>query len=190
MPLIPGFITSLRNKYFWSQLRKEVGTRPSKALDLGSGIHPKNDFLASEVWGLDIVESDNPRHIVCDASTEKLPLSAQSFDIVTAYDFLEHIPRVEIINGATSFPFIELMNEISRILKPGGHFYSYTPVFPKKAAFQDPTHVNIMTKDTLRAYFSGNSPIARAYGFTGSFAVVASGWKGSHHYCLMTKTTA
>ena len=179
----------MRNSLFWSTLRKKVeGTPTTKALDLGSGIHPKNDFLASEVWSLDIVQSDNPRHIVCDASTERLPLSAESFDIVTAYDFLEHIPRVAIINGQTTFPFIELMNEVSRILKPGGHFYSYTPVFPKKAAFQDPTHVNIMTKDTLRVYFSGSDPIARAYGFTGEFEVVTSGWKGVHHYSLMKKS--
>ena len=188
MPVIPGFFLSLRNTHFWYQRRKEVGTSPGKALDLGSGVRPKNDFQASQVWGLDIAESDNPNHVVCDASTEKLPLASESFDIVTAYDFLEHIPRVALINGSTTFPFIELMNEVFRILKLGGHFYSYTPVFPRKSAFQDPTHVNIMTKDTLRAYFSGSDPIARIYGFNGSFAVISSGWKGSHHFCLMTKT--
>ena len=185
-----NYLRNKRNSLFWSTLRKRVGAPPAKAIDLGSGSRPKNDFLASEVWSVDIVDSDSPHHVVFDAASGQLPLDDASFDLVTAYDFLEHIPRVAIINGATTFPFIELMNEISRILKPGGHFYSYTPVFPKKAAFQDPTHVNIMTKDTLRAYFSGSDPIARVYGFTGNFAVVASGWKGSHHYCLMMKETA
>lgn len=183
-----NYVKGMRNTMFWSALRKKVGTRPSQALDLGSGENPKNDFLASEVWSVDIIDSESPHHVICDATSGPLPLESTSFDLITAYDFLEHIPRVALINGTTTFPFIELMNEIFRILKPGGHFYSYTPVFPKKAAFQDPTHVNIMTKDTLRSYFSGSDPIARVYGFSGNFAMVASGWKGSHHYCLMAKT--
>ena len=185
-----NYAKELRNTMFWSALRNKVGKSPTRVLDLGSGEQPKNDFLASEVWSLDIIKSDSPHHVVCDAASGPLPLENSSFEMVTAYDFLEHIPRVALINGTTTFPFIELMNEIGRVLKPGGHFYSYTPVFPKKAAFQDPTHVNIMTKDTLQAYFCGNDPIARVYGFSGNFAVVTSGWKGSHHYCLMTKTGA
>lgn len=185
-----NYLRSQRNNLFWSTLRKTVGAAPTKALDLGSGIHPKNDFLASEIWSLDIVHSESPHHVVCDASSGRLPLENDSFELVTAYDFLEHIPRVALINGKTTFPFIELMNEVSRILKPGGHFYSYTPVFPKKAAFQDPTHVNIMTKDTLKYYFSGTDPIARVYGFSGAFTLITSGWKGSHHYCLLAKMSS
>lgn len=180
-------LLSLKNKIFWRNLRELIPGDISKTLDLGSGLQPKNDFDAAECWSLDIIASPNPHHIVCDATQGSLPIEDNSFELVTAYDFLEHIPRVAVENSRTVFPFVNLMNEIDRILKPGGHFYSYTPVYPKKTAFQDPTHVNIMTKDTLKIYFSGQEPLARMYGFSGNFTVVKSGWKGSRHYCLMTK---
>ena len=66
---------------------------------------------------------------------------------------LEHIPRISHIEGKTEFPLIQLLNEVFRILKPGGIFFSSQPVFPAKSAFQDPTHVNIMSEDTLDLYF-------------------------------------
>ncbi len=183
-----NYLLEKRNALYWSRLRQKVGKVPTDAIDLGSGAHPRNDFFAKEIWSLDIVESDSPRHVICDASVGELPLDDNSFDLVTAYDFLEHIPRVALLHETTTFPFIRLMNDVSRILRPGGFFFSYTPVYPKKSAFQDPTHVNIMTKDTLRVYFSGQEPLARVYGFSGNFTVVTSGWKGSHHYCLMRKS--
>ena len=183
-----GILVNLRNSLFWSALKRKVSSVPVRAIDLGSGTNPKNDFGAEEVWSLDIVDSKNTRHVVCDATHGPLPLDNDYFDIVTAYDFLEHVPRVNLANNETTFPFVTLMNEIHRILKPGGHFYSYTPVFPKKSAFQDPTHVNIMTKDTLQMYFCGPNPVAEIYGFSGGFDMLRSGWKGTHHYALMKKS--
>lgn len=180
-------LLSLRNKLYWRKLRQLSG-EVSKAIDLGSGPTPKNDFLAEECWGLDIVASDYPNYISCDVSLGRILAATEDFDLVTAYDFLEHIPRVVVDQGKTNFPFVELMNEVFRILRPSGKFYSYTPVYPHKSAFQDPTHVNIMTKDTLRMYFTGQSPLASAYGFNGRFREVASGRKGSHRWTLLEKT--
>ena len=54
---------------------------------------------------------------------------------------------------AVTFPSVELMNDIWRVFKVDGLFYSQTPCFPMKEASQDPTHVNIMTEDTPRLYF-------------------------------------
>ena len=90
---------------------------------------------------------------------------------------------------AATFPFVELMNNIWRVLKVDGLFYSQTPCFPLKEAFQDPTHVNIMTEDTLRLYFS-ESCWARIYGFIVSFSLVAEEWLGSHYFCILRKTSA
>jgi hypothetical protein len=106
-----NYLLEKRNALYWSRLRQKVGKVPTDAIDLGSGAHPRNDFLAKEIWSLDIVESNSPRHVICDASVGELPLDDNSFDLVTAYDFLEHIPRVAILNEKTTFPFIRLMND-------------------------------------------------------------------------------
>ena len=37
------------------------------------------------------------------------------------------------------------MNEIYRVLKPGEMLLHFTPAYPSKEAFQDPTYVNIIT---------------------------------------------
>jgi SAM-dependent methyltransferase len=60
------------------------------------------------------------------------------------------------------------MNEIHRVLKPGGKFYSITPVFPKESVFSDPTHVNFITKNSHK-YFTQPHNWASMYGFVGDF---------------------
>lgn len=167
---------------------RQLSGEVTKAIDIGSGPTPKNDFLAAECWGLDMVASDYPNYITCDVSLGGITAATEDFDLVTAYDFLEHIPRVVVDQGKANFPFVVLMIEIFRILRPGGKFYSYTPVYPHKSAFQDPTHVNIMTKDTLKMYFTGPSPLASAYGFSASFKELGSGRKGTHRWSLLEKT--
>lgn len=84
------------------------------------------------------------------------------------------------------FPFISLMSEVCRVLKPGGMFFSPTPAFPSPLAFQDPTHVNVITEETLPKYFSG--PLwASGYGFEGQFDLVKQVWNGGHLLTLLAK---
>jgi SAM-dependent methyltransferase len=66
------------------------------------------------------------------------------------------------------YPFVQLMTEIHRVLKPGGLLLAVTPAFPYPEAFQDPTHVNILTTRSGR-YFCGKNPAASVYGFLGHF---------------------
>ena len=42
-------------------------------------------------------------------------------------------------------------------------------------AFQDPTHVNIMTEKT-HLYFTGEKPLGRMYGFSGQFEARKVEW--------------
>lgn len=67
------------------------------------------------------------------------------------------------------------MNEISRILRPGGLLYALTPCYPSREAFQDPTHVNFITEKT-HVYFTGSKPLGRMYGFTGNFRLKRCEW--------------
>ena len=70
------------------------------------------------------------------------------------------------------------MNEIYRVLKPGGIFLHVTPAFPSPEAFQDPTHVNIITENTFPCYFCNPNPDAKnlGYGFTGDFELIDQRW--------------
>jgi SAM-dependent methyltransferase len=159
-------------------------------LDLGSGQNPRNPFNAERIYGVDIrsYESNDGAVKKCNLGYEAIPFAGNYFDSVTAYDILEHIPRVTIARGETVFPMVDCMNEIWRVLKVEGYFFSVTPCYPMNQAFQDPTHVNIMTEDTLRLYF-GEKAWARIYGFEGSFRILDEGWRRSHYWCLMQKTT-
>jgi hypothetical protein len=72
------------------------------------------------------------------------------------------------------------------VLEPGGLFFSIQPCFPSKEAFQDPTHVNIMTEDTMFAYFC-EPAWARIYGYTGSFKMMCDGWLGYKYFSFLRK---
>ena len=67
------------------------------------------------------------------------------------------------------------MNEVWRVLKPGGIFYAVTPAYPMPEAFQDPTHVNIIT-DQTHHYFCRDWSYTSNYGFKGRFEIVAAKW--------------
>lgn len=158
----------------------------TSALDLGCGDKPKNVFNADSVYGVD-ARSDLASNVVkCDLALEPLPFQSGSFDFVTAHDVIEHIPRV-IYVPHRRLPFVELMNEISRVLRVGGKFYSSTPAYPHMAAFSDPTHVNIITEKTFLAYFDRRYNWASGYGFVGSFEVISQEWVGEHLVTILQK---
>jgi SAM-dependent methyltransferase len=186
-------ILQLRSEYLRQginlpKLSYSLGLDAKLSLDLGSGPKPKNPFNAIEVFGVDIRSYDvNEKVKKCTIGSQELPFEDNYFDFITAFDVLEHIPRASMSGNKTIFPFVETMNEIWRVLQPGGLFYSQTPCYPMKEAFQDPTHVNIMTEDTLRLYFAERA-WARIYGFKGSFILVAEGWKSSHYCCVLQKS--
>jgi len=152
----------------------------SRHLDLGCGNKPRNPYKLDEVWGVDInqdVVDSNPFVLGANLTLERIPFENDSFDAVSAYDFLEHVPRVisTADNKSTIFPFIEVMNEIWRVLKNGGMLYAVTPGFPREEAFVDPTHVNPVTIQTHN-YFSLPHCRADMYGFTGCFKVHRVKW--------------
>ena len=152
----------------------------STHLDLGCGPVPRNPYRRERVFGVALAPSTSQGTVEvrsANLAIEPIPYADNSFDSVSAYDFLEHIPRLlpTAEGHGTRFPFIELMNEISRVLRPGGLFFALTPCFPSPSAYVDPTHVNIMTIKTHR-YFTGDAPVARMYGFNGHFAMRRVQW--------------
>jgi len=153
---------------------------PTRHLDLGCGPVPRNPYGADELYGLDIRVPegvDAGRFRQANLVLEPIPAADGHFDSLSAYDFIEHMPRLVVLpNGTTRLPFVELMNEIWRVLKkPGGRLYAVTPAWPRAEAFVDPTHVNVITERTDE-YFCGDKPLGRMYGFHGQFVVRRAEW--------------
>jgi SAM-dependent methyltransferase len=158
-----------------------MDTRPTRHLDLGCGSTPRNPYGRSMLFGVDLsVPSGLPAGVTVSCANlalEPIPFPESHFDSVSAYDFLEHMPRVLALpdGKTTRLPFVELMNEIWRVLAPGGLLYALTPAYPHPSAFQDPTHVNVLTVDS-HEYFTQPKLLARIYGFRGDFAVRRVHW--------------
>ena len=146
-----------------------------KHLDLGCGSNPHNPYNAEQLFGCDLKHSESVENVsfvdfkTADLAFEEIPFQDEMFDSISAINFLEHIPR-QVAYGhlQTRNSFIELMNEIHRVLKPGGRFFAVSPVYPHSDAFTDPTHVNFITRFSHR-YFVLPSLTADQYGFTGKF---------------------
>lgn len=144
----------------------------SRHLDIGCGNIPRNPLNAEELFGIDIRGADLALSNVkaWDAIREPIPYPDDYFSSVSCFDFLEHVPRIIYEStGETRFVFVELMQEIYRVLAPNGILLAASPYYPLHEAFSDPTHVNYLTKSS-HLYFCGDSPLARMYGFSGRFS--------------------
>lgn len=149
---------------------------PTRHLDIGCGLAPRNPYHRDHLVGLDVralapgqALPGGFEYVQGNFVIEPLPFADHHFDSVSAYDVIEHVPRQLFMPGeGLVYPFIRVMNEIHRVLRPGGLFLASTPAYPRPEAFQDPTHVNIITVRTAE-YFCGPEPKGRMYGFNGRF---------------------
>jgi SAM-dependent methyltransferase len=154
-----------------------------KHLDLGCGQKPKNPYKSKRLYGIDIEKiklSKTDRENIFEVKQanlifDRIPYKDSFFDSVSAYDFIEHIPRIiscaQKQKNVTKYSFIDLMDEIYRVLKHRGKFYASTPVYPHASVFLDPTHVNFITEETHH-YFCLPSLGASMYGFKGKFKII------------------
>jgi SAM-dependent methyltransferase len=151
------------------------------SIDLGAGRTPRNPFRMQRLIALDLqlpqeVSTNEIEFVTCDVVNSGLPFDDESVDCVTAFDFFEHIPRLMYVDRIATYPFISLMNEIHRVLKPRGVLLAVTPAFPRQGAFVDPTHVNFITRDTV-SYFSDECHARTlGYGFEGTFSTLHNDW--------------
>ena len=122
-------------------------------LNLGSGPRKLEDYI-----NIDIRENVRP-DIVADLS-QGFPFKSDLVDEVRAFDFLEHIPL-----GKT----IGLIEEIFRVLKPGGFFEHFTPSTCGRGAFQDPTHVSFWN---INSWFYYTNPAWNIYNVKALFGIL------------------
>ena len=155
-------------------------TPPDRHLDLGCGREPRNPYGRLSLCGVDLEPSAADRDVelrAADVVLQPIPWPDGHFASVSAFDFLEHVPRVLTTTDGRAiwFPFVGLMNEVWRVLAPEGRLYALTPGFPSPTAFVDPTHVNFITEKS-HEYFCGDAPLARIYGFKGRFRELRVEW--------------
>lgn len=90
-----------------------------KTLDVGCGMRPyeKTFFAgAAEYIGCDYLSDRSRPDVVCSATDLTFP--DQIFDTVVSTEVLEHVPEPQ-----------KAMNEMARVLKPGGHLVLSTPMY-------------------------------------------------------------
>ena len=90
----------------------------TRHLDIGCGNRIRNPYQAMELYGVDF-ESDLPaeRFRKADLSLDPLPFDTGFFDSVSAYDVLEHIPRVVCVSAPEA---ASGMKKFSPALRAGG----------------------------------------------------------------------
>lgn len=149
-------------------------------VDMGCGRSPRNPFNADVLIGIDIlnIEKVHIRHFRYQKIEigGNLPLESNSIDSMSGFDFIEHLGRGPSLESNL---FIRFMNEAFRVLKPSGVLLLVTPAFPSPAAFQDPTHLNYITIDTVRYFVGRNAGVLnKDYGFEGNFILRHQEWVG------------
>lgn len=97
---------------------------------------------------------------LCFDLTTGFPFKSGSVGVIRAVDFLEHIPRSEIV------PF---MNECYRVLAPYGVMLTQTPSTDGRGAFQDPTHESFWNENSFW-YYTKDSHMKYVPEFRGRFA--------------------
>lgn len=95
--------------------------------------------------------------VVWDLNQRPWPWGDNSVGALKAHHVLEHLEDP-----------IQSMNECWRILAPGGYFFLEVPSIEDISAFQDPTHKNFWTRNSLW-YYTWHSDYLRPFGWKGAF---------------------
>jgi SAM-dependent methyltransferase len=119
----------------------------SKILDVGCGngdITIEILNMGFDVTGIDLGESSCPkdRFIKVDLQNEKYPFPDNHFDIIFSKSVIEHLREPD-----------HMVDEIYRVLKPGGIFICLTPSWKhsyKEQFYIDHTHVTPFTRHSLK----------------------------------------
>lgn len=135
---------SVSNRYHYELIAEWCRRSNLPMLDLGGAHNKPNGFLS-----VDLVNAD----IECDIR-KGLPFADNSVGCIRAHDFLEHIPHCPDSTCTHNSPscVVGLMNELYRVLVPGGWLITSTPSTDGRGAFQDPTHVSFWNPNSFWYY--------------------------------------
>ncbi|MFI2458192.1 glycosyltransferase [Streptomyces sp. NPDC019539] len=125
---------ALYDKYIEANALAWTQRRGLLALDLGAAHRKPPGYLGVDQHpgdGVDIVAT----------LPDPLDLPDNSVGLMRAVDFLEHVPAK-----------VPLINELYRVLAPGGMLLTMTPSSDGRGAYQDPTHVAFYNENSFWYY--------------------------------------
>ena len=117
-----------------------VFTRGEKVLHLGSGSRPLPGSVTVDILALPGVD------VVHDLDIYPWPYADASFDVVYAHNVVEHITDS-----------VRAMEEIWRVLKPGGRVVITVPYFRSVDAFSDLTHKHFFTSQSMNTFIANDA---------------------------------
>ena len=141
-----------------------------RCLELGCGPNIRDPFITGDAWGVDLISTENQSAKVktADLVVDAIPFEDQSFDHVYAFNLLAQLPRLAYV-PQRRLPLVELMNEIHRVLKPGGLFLSLCAGSPSLGGDENSIFTNVVTEKTLADGYCEPQRFAAAYGYVGRF---------------------
>jgi len=137
-------------------------------LDLACGNNKNTDGFK----GVDIVETASTDYVF-DLLKFPWPFEDNSVDEVHCSHFIEHIPHDIHNPNDTRDGFIQFIDEVYRILKPGAKATMLAPYYTSIRAYGDPTHVRAICDWTFyyfnRSWIEANK--LEHYGIKSNFEV-------------------
>lgn len=136
-------------------------------IDLACGDNKREGFA-----GIDIVKTSSTDYVL-DLQKYPWPIEDESVEEINCSHYIEHIKHdnvaldlQEVLSKSSTFEefkknvksidftapkdgFIKFINEVYRILKPGGKVYIVAPYYTSMRAYGDPTHVRFIGDSTF-----------------------------------------
>lgn len=153
-----GYLSKSQRKYYGAEIARFVKFPQSgiRVLDIGFGSGDFLTFAGEQGWRITGTElnggllqlAKSHGFDVHDGANLNI-FEESSFDLVVAFDVLEHIPNNEMIS---------FLSSIQRVLKPGGVFLARFPngdsPFGLMNQNGDVTHVNFLGRGKIDFYIS------------------------------------
>lgn len=130
-------------------ISEQIGKAAGIRLDVGCGANKQPGWYGIDFQSLPGVD------LVWDLLATPWPLPDECATVAIASHVVEHIPPHNL-------GFIKFMNEVWRVLKPGGEFAIITPHGWSAGYLQDPTHCNPCNENTWW-YFVQDHPLWSFY---------------------------
>lgn len=158
----------LSNTYIYRLIAEWCRRTGLEMYDLGGDCNSPEGFRT-----VNLVE---PSDIVADIM-DGLPFQDSTIGCIRAHDFLEHVPhcRDSKCTHEAARCTVGLMNEIYRVLVPGGWLLTATPSTDGRGAFQDPTHCSFWSVPNSFWYYSRRQQSAFVPGVKARFQL-ARAW--------------